>query len=914
MNNFIRYALLTLCALGLNNSVLFSQDQVIDLRCEYQVNPIGIEVEKPRFSWKISSKRNNVKQTAYEIRVAASEANLLKPKKLIWTSQKVNSDQSINVEYGGTSLAARQQLYWQVRIWNEQDEVSDWSEVAFWEMGLMEEKEWQANWIYKTDDIQEEKSLPVQCFRKDFNINKKIKQARVYVTSLGIYQLFINGQKVSNDLFTPGYTSYNKRLQYQTYDVTDLLQKENAIGAMVGDGWYRGYLGFSNQRNNYGLQLALLMQLEITYTNGKTETIVSDENWKVNYGAILESDIYNGETYDARLEMKDWAKYDFEDKEWQAVGILDHPKDILVASPSLPVLAIDTLQPIKLFTTPKGETVLDMGQNMVGNVRMQVKGKKGHQVTLKFAEALDKEGNFYTTNLRRAKATDHYILKGEGTEVYEPYFTFHGFRYVQVENYPQQLTKDKIIGIVLHSAIQPTGDFICSDSLINQLQSNIRWSQKGNFLDIPTDCPQRDERLGWTGDAQVFAPTAAFNYDVAGFYTKWLRDLSVDQLSNGAVPHVIPNVLGERAAGATGWADAAVIVPWAVYQTYGDKRILGEQYASMQAWVAFMRERAGEDFLWNNPKDRHYGDWLAFHSDQPDYAGAYTEKDLIATAYFYHSTQLLSQIASILGKKADASNYQKLAKNIKDAFAKEYITLNGRMVSHTQTAYSLALSFGLIPDDLIKNAANYFATDVEKFKHLTTGFLGTPLLCPTLSAIGRDDLAFLLLNRKKFPSWLYPVTQGATTIWERWDTQKPDGTIIKGMNSFNHYAYGAIGDWLYSHVAGLNIDPEQPAYKHSVFSPHPGGDLTNASVSFESLYGQLKSGWKIQNNRFFYTIKIPPNTTGTIILPNANLAEVKMNAKELTANDVNASQKGSDVRLSLGSGEYIFEYLLSSNF
>ncbi|MEM0995239.1 MAG: family 78 glycoside hydrolase catalytic domain, partial [Bacteroidota bacterium] len=671
----------------------------------------------------------------------------------------------------------------------------------------------------------------------------------------------------------------------------------------LADGWYRGFLGFGNQRNNYGLQLALLMQLEITYANGNTEIITSDENWKVTYGPILESDIYNGETYDARLEMEDWAKNGFEDSKWQDVGILEHTKSNLVASPSPPVLAIDTLKPIKIFTTPKGETVLDMGQNMVGNVRMEVKGKEGHQVTLKFAEALDKEGNFYTTNLRRAKATDHYILKGEGTEVYEPYFTFHGFRYVKVENYPGQLTKDKILGIVLHSAIKPTGDFTCSDALINQLQSNIRWSQKGNFLDIPTDCPQRDERLGWTGDAQVFAPTASFNYDVAGFYTKWLRDLAADQSPDGGVPHVVPNVLKNR-AGATGWADAAVIVPWTVYQTYNDKRILEEQYASMKAWVAFMRERAGEDFLWNNLKDRHYGDWLAFNTDKPDYAGAYTEKDLIATAYFYHSTQLLSQTASLIGKKTDAKDYQELARNIKAAFAKEYITPNGRMVSHTQTAYALALSFDLIPENLIEKSAQYFAKDVEKFGHLTTGFLGTPLLCPTLSSIGRDDLAFMLLNRKEFPSWLYPVTQGATTIWERWDTQKPDGSIIKGMNSFNHYAYGAIGDWLYSHVAGLNIDPEQPAYKHSIFYPHPGGGLTAAAVSFESLYGRLKSDWKIENNRFFYTVEIPPNTTGTVTLPDATFSEVKMNGKRL----VDASQQGNDVRLSLGSGEYVFEY------
>jgi len=392
--------------------------------------------------------------------------------------------------------------------------------------------------------------------------------------------------KVGNDLFTPGYTSYHKRLQYQTYEVTKMLQKNNAIGAMVGDGWYRGFLGWKGKRSYYGKQLGLLVQLEIEYTNGKKETITTNNNWKTAYGPIMESDIYNGEIYDARLEMNGWATNGFDDTEWVNVGVLDHPKDKLVASPSPPVKAIETIKPIALITTPKGETVLDLGQNIVGWVQMNVKGEKGHQVVLKFAEVLDKEGNFFTTNLRSAKATDTYILKGEGTENFEPHFTFHGFRYVKVENYPGTITKDDITGVVIHSDIKPTGTFTCSDSLINQLQSNIQWSQKDNFLDIPTDCPQRDERVGWTGDAQAFSPTAAFNFEVAGFFTKWLKDLAVDQLPSGAVPNVIPDMLkGEPGiisrGGATGWADAAVIVPWTVYQAYGDQRILEEQYTSI---------------------------------------------------------------------------------------------------------------------------------------------------------------------------------------------------------------------------------------------------------------------------------------------------------------------------------------------
>ena len=901
--------LLILC-ISTNQGI--SQSKLANLLCEYQVNPIGIEVENPRFSWQIVSEQNNVKQKAYEIRVATTKANLTKSKKLLWTSKKTKSDQSINVAYDGPALRSMQCAYWQVRIWDNNNKVTEWSEVASWEMGLLKTAEWSANWITKTGDTQEEKSLPVQYYRKEFTASKKIKRARVYVTSLGLYQLFLNGKKVGDDLFTPGYTSYHKRLQYQTYDVTEMLQQNNTIGAIVGDGWYRGFLGWKGGRSYYGKQLGLLVQIEIEYTNGEKETITTNNTWKTAYGPILESDIYNGELYDAQLEMNGWSTNGFDDTKWVNAGLLNYPKEHLVSSPSPPVKAIETIKPVELITTPKGETVLDLGQNIVGWVQMKVKGEKGHKVVLKFAEVLDKEGNFFTTNLRAAKATDTYILKGEGTEMFEPHFTFHGFRYVKVENYPGMITKDDIIGVVIHSNIRPTGTFACSDSLINQLQSNIQWSQKDNFLDIPTDCPQRDERVGWTGDAQAFSPTAAFNFDVAGFFTKWLKDLAVDQMPSGAVPNVIPDMLeGERGiiskGGATGWADAAVIVPWTVYQAYGDERILAEQYASMKAWVDFMNTKAGEDHLWNSPRYWHWGDWLAFNTDKPDYAGSVTEKDLIATAYFYHSTNLLRQAALIVGEEEDAAAYQELAKNIKSAFANEYITPNGRLVSHTQTAYALALSFDLVPADLIEKSAQYFAADVKRFGHLTTGFLGTPLLCSTLSKIGRDDLAFMLINRKEYPSWLYPVTQGATTIWERWDTQKPDGTIIQGMNSFNHYAYGAIGEWLYSYVAGLRIDPQNPGYKHIIFQPHFGGGLTNANAELLSNYGLVISSWEIKYGSFNYNVEIPANTTGTIILPNAKLSEVTLNSTSITKS-TEAQQVDNQVILKLGSGKYQLKY------
>jgi alpha-L-rhamnosidase len=539
-----------------------------------------------------------------------------------------------------------------------------------------------------------------------------------------------------------------------------------------------------------------------------------------------------------------------------------------VAPQGVPVMAVEEIQPISAITTPKGEKVLDMGQNMVGWARLRVRGNAGDTVIMKFAEVLDKEGNFYMDNLRAADCTDTYILSGNGEEVYEPSFTFHGFRYVLLEGLAADPTLDQVTGIVIHSDMQPTGNFQCSDSLINQLQHNIRWGQKGNFLDIPTDCPQRDERLGWTGDAQVFAPTAAFNYNVAAFYTKWMKDLSADQTPDGKVPHVIPDVL-KGSGGSTAWADAAIVVPWTTYLAYGDKRILETQYASMQAWVSFMKVQAGEDHLWLG--GRHYGDWLAFATTRSDYPGATTEKDLIATAYYAYSTGLLAKIADILGKTDDAKRYLQLSERIKAAFVHEFVTPSGRLVSNTQTAYSLALSFRLLPEDLVAKAATYLAEDVKKMGHLTTGFVGTPLLCAVLSANGYEDLAFMLLNRKEYPSWLYPVTQGATTIWERWDGQKPDGTFQNtGMNSFNHYAYGAIGQWLYTYVAGIKIDELRPGYKHFFLAPHPGGGLQHARATFDSMYGTIRSSWRLDGEKVTYEFEIPANTTATVILPGSN--------------------------------------------
>jgi alpha-L-rhamnosidase len=885
---------------------------VRDLRCEYKVDPLGIDVPKPRFSWELLSAEKGVMQTSYELRVAGSEADLAKGK-VIWDSGTQASDASIQVEYGGPAVASGRIYYWQVRVADNHGHLSEWSKTARWEMGLLEAGDWKAKWITPNVLEDEKKSNPSPILRREFLVKKKVERARIYATAMGLYELDLNGKRVGDEYFTPGWTAYDFRYQYQTYDVTGLVKSgQNCLGAMLGDGWFRGRLAWDNQRNSYGKKLGLLAQLVITYADGTQEIVGSDDKWKAATGAVLESDIYNGEIYDARLERAGWSEAGYQDGEWKGVAVMETPKAKIVAPAGPGVKRIEEIKPVKVFRTPAGDTVVDMGQDMVGWVKFRLKAPAGTTVTLRSAEVLDKAGNFYTANLRSAKESIRYTSKGAGAETFEPHFTFQGFRYVAVSGWPGEVSAEDFTGVVVHSAIARTGTFESSSALLNQLEHNIIWGQKGNFLDVPTDCPQRDERLGWTGDAQVFAPTASFNFDTAAFYTKWLRDLALDQEDDGAVPFVIPNALSHEtrkgAAASAGWADASVVVPWTVYQAYGDKRILEEQYPSMKAWVEYMRRAAGEKYVWSNGFS--FGDWLAFATTSADYPGATTDKDLIQTAYFAWSTELLARTAHTLGKKEDAAEYAGLEEKIKDAFQREFVTATGRLASNTQTAYALALAFGLLPESQRAGAAARLASDVRKFGHLTTGFLGTPVLCQTLSNYGYLDEAYMLLNRSEYPSWLYPVTQGATTIWERWDGQKPDGSFQDvGMNSFNHYAYGAIGDWMYRVVAGIELDEAAPGYKHILIEPHPGGGLTNASTSVESMYGLVASGWEIADRKITLKIEVPPNTTATVRVPKAKLEDVREGGKPLAgrAEISKARQAGDAVVVEVGSGKYVFE-------
>ncbi|MFD0696757.1 family 78 glycoside hydrolase catalytic domain [Paenibacillus sp. GCM10027628] len=884
-----------------------SSFSVYDVRCNYKRNPLGMDDVQPRISWKITADARSFIQKAYQIQVAR-EANFLEP--LLWDTGKVHSDRSTHHVYDGSALQSRTRYFYRVRVWDREDRVSNWSDTAYWETAFLAQTEWQADWIKLRLPEDDQGNEPIAYLRKSFSLRDHVATARIYASSLGLYQLFLNGQIADDTLFKPGWTSYEKRLQYQTFDVTGLLSKgENVIGAMLGNGWYKGNLGWASQKGVYGSERALLMQLHVIYTDGSEEIFSSDETWKGHSGPLLMSEIYHGEIFDARKKQDGWNTTDFDDAQWKAASHHEHTKATLLAQENEPTRIIQTLKPIEVITTPRGETVLDLGQNMVGMMRFTVNLPEGSVVTLQHAEVLDRDGNFYTGNLRSAKQTIRYICRGDGPESYEPSFSFQGFRYVWVDGVPKDRLMNDFIGCVIHTDLEASGTFSCSDELINQLQHNIVWGQKGNFLDVPTDCPQRDERLGWTGDAQVFIRTAAFNMHVAPFFEKWLKDLAADQKPDGGVPHVIPNIPKVGYASAA-WGDAAVICPWTVYECYGDTRILESQYASMKAWVEYMRAQGENEYLWNTGK--HFGDWLALDAKENSYIGA-TPDDLIATAFYAYSTGILAKTARILGRHEDALSYSALQEHIAQAFRQEFVTPNGRVASPTQTAYVLALMFDLLEEKDRARTARMLADHIEKNgTHLTTGFVGTPYLCHVLSRFGYTDLAYKLLFQKEYPSWLYSVTKGATTIWEHWDGIKSDGSFWNDdMNSYNHYAYGAIGDWLYRVAVGIDTMEAEPGYKAIRIKPHMGEQLSFAEATHQTMYGEIQAGWKKEDhNRIELSVVIPANTTAEIILSPLPINPVMESGSPLMSMEgLHSVAEGEDgLIIRVGSGSYTFNY------
>jgi alpha-L-rhamnosidase len=684
------------------------------------------------------------------------------------------------------------------------------------------------------------------------------------MTARGVFELHLNGRRVGCDRFAPGWTDYRRRIQVSTYDVADHLREgENAVGAILGDGWYAGRIRGLGRRFWYGEQLSLLVQIEVEHADGSRTRIAGDEAWKTSTGPILGADFYDGEDYDARLEMRGWSEPGFDDSVWSAARLFTPPEAALVPSRSVPIRPQEELS-AQGFSEPRpGVFVFDLGQNMTGLARIRLRQPRGREIVVRYAEMLDAEGTLYTENLRTAKCTDRYICRG-GEELFEPHFTFHGFRYVELTGIAGRPEREDVVGVVLHSDMARTGDFACSDERVNRLYSCIVWGQKGNFLDIPTDCPQRDERLGWTGDAQVFAKTACLNFDATAFFGKWCVDVDDAQRPDGAFTNTAPDVY-DGAGGEAAWGDAGVICPWAAYRFSGDAAILERHYAAMTKWIRW-RER-------NSPGLIHahaaWGDWLAIDASPDDLGRSPTPRDLIGTAYFAHSTAIVAKVARVLGRRADAVRFSKLAKRIRAAFNREFVAPSGRIVGDSQTGYLLALGFDLLPAAKRGHALERLVKDIEsRGWHLSTGFVGTPLIAPVLTRFGRGDVALKLLLQTTYPSWLYPVLQGATTMWERWNSFTLDqGFGSAGMNSFNHYAYGAVGEWLYGAVGGIELDPDEPGGRRIVFRPCVGGGLTWARCTWKSPYGTMSSAWRLEGGRLKLDIALPPNTRGTVMLP-----------------------------------------------
>ena len=740
---------------------------------------------------------------------------------------------------------------------------------------------------------------PVPILRKAFALpEKSVRSARLYATALGLYVFRLNGQRVGDTLLAPDWTDYRKRIRYQAYDVTSLVKPgDNALAALLANGWYCGHIG-NGGFQAFGKMPALLAQLEVTYSDGSVERIVTDGSWKIHASPILSSDFMLGENYDATKELAGWDLPGLSESGWRLATIRKETPRPLDGQVSQPVRQTGQLTPKSLKEPKPGHWTFDLGQNMVGVVRLKVSAPAGTKLTLRHAEMLNPDGTIYTTNLRGAPSVDTYVCKG-GDESWQPTFTFHGFRYVELTGLPGKPTADTVTGIVIGSDTPRVGELACSDPRINQLASNIQWGQRGNYLSVPTDCPQRDERMGWMGDAQVFIRTATDNADVAAFFTKWLVDVDDARSPDGAFSDVSPTP--SYWGGVPAWADAGVICPWTIYQVYGDRRILERHLPAMTRWVEWCRAHS-TGLIRDRDRGSDYGDWLAIGADTP--------KDLIGTAYFAYSTNLVAKSYAAVGNRTEAAKYEKLFQDIRAAFNRRYVAADGRIQGNTQCVYAMALRFDLLPESLRPKAAQYLVDDIKaKGWHLSTGFVGVSYLLPVLTQAGKADTAYRLLMQDTFPSWLFSVKHGATTIWERWDGWTPEhGFQDPGMNSFNHYSLGSCGQWLYDTVAGIGLDPEQPGFRHIVIHPRVGGGLTWAKGSLRTIHGLIATSWTMQDGKFALDVTIPANTTATVWVPAKDAAAVTESRKPAAQAEgvkLLRSEDGCAV-FDVGSGRYQF--------
>lgn len=937
--------------------------RVMAPRCEYRENPRSVDEAQPRLSWRVESDQRNQRQSAWHVLVATREDLLQEGRADLWDSGKMTGDQTINILYGGKPLPSRQQCFWQVRVWDATGEPSSWGPVASWAMGLQPE-DWAAEYIsYRdTDPLHRDPNKlytpPARQYRKEFQATKQVRRATIYATALGIYELHLNGERVGNSYFAPGWTDYQQRAYYFAHDVTGKVgQGANAVGAWVAEGWYSGYLGFGLLtgmgvekigRYTYGKTPAFMAQLEIEYADGTHEVVVTDKSWKVTErGPIQEADFQMGEFYDARREMPGWSKPGFDESSWENAILASengstramfyegvNPESaaqnpqikgrevelgfkrppVLQAFPGVPVRATEEIPAVSVRQATNGAYIFDLGQNIAGVVRLKVKGPAGTTIQLRHGEMLYPDGRLMTENLRRARAIDHYVLKGDPRgETYTPRFTSHGFQYVEVSGYPGVPDKDVITGVVLHSDTPLVSDFTCSDPVLNRLFQNIVWTQRGNFIDLPTDCPQRDERFGWTGDAQVYVRAATYNADVAAFYTKWLRELMESQRPSGAFPGFAPHPFQHGWDFGTAWADAGVICPWTIWQVYDDTRIIERCWEPMVRFLEW-RKRTSKDFLGVN-HGNDWGDWLSF--------GGKTPLEYIDTVYFGYSAKLMADMARAIGKDREAREYRELFQKVKSAFNNKYVKEDGSLTVDTQTAYALALFTDLIPASLRTRSGEILASKIRERASstdsgITTGFLGTRALLPVLSSVSQHNLAVQLIQSRKFPSWGYEVEQGATTIWERWNSYTKDngfgGEQNAAMNSFSHYSFGAVCEWMFASLAG--ISSQEPGFARVIISPSPSTAQQSGEVErlawvkarHDSIRGRITSEWKDSDGSFELKTQIPANTTALVYLPARNVASIREGGEPLTeVKGVRALRmEGDRAVLSIGSGEYHF--------
>ncbi|MEP6629286.1 MAG: family 78 glycoside hydrolase catalytic domain [Lapillicoccus sp.] len=846
---------------------------------EHHREPLGIGEATPRLSWKTTAPAGWV-QAAYEVRLEGEGPG----GRLVGGSSATSaaSADSVLVPWPGAPLTSRERVTARVRVTGADRSVSEWSAPATVEAGLIDPQDWRARPVHAgwPEDRDSDTRRP-PLLRRELLVREGLQRARVYASAHGVFELEIDGRRVGDDVMAPGWTAYQHRLRYRTYDVTDrLVPGAHAIGAWLGDGWYRGRLGWNGGfRNVYGSDLSLIAQVELTYADGTVDVVATDGEWRAAPSPIVHTGNYDGETYDARLEREGWSSPGFDDSDWTPVVVGERDPVTLVAPDGPPVRCTQELRPVSVVRTPSGRQVLDFGQNLVGRLRIRLSGPRGSEVVIRTAEVMQ-EGEIYTRPLRTARSTDAYTLAGREREDWEPRFTFHGFRYAEVSGWPGVLeaavAAGDIVARVLHTDMERTGWFTCSDPLVERLHENVVWSMRGNFLDIPTDCPQRDERVGWTGDLQVFAPTATFLYDVSGMLSGWLKDVALEQLPDGTVPWYVPVIPAHAMwtpirPGAV-WGDVAVLTPWTLFDRFGDLEVLRRQYDSARRWVDLVERLAGPDRLWDS--GFQLGDWLDPAAPPHDPADARTDRYLVATAYFAWSTDRLSATAHALGRADDARRYAGLAAEVRAAFVARYVGPDGVLTSDAQTAYALAITFDLLPLELRARAGRRLAELVAESGHrIATGFAGTPAVTDALSRTGHVDAAYDLLLETQAPSWLYAVTQGATTIWERWDSLLPDGTVNSGsMTSFNHYALGAVADWLHRVVAGLA--PAAPGYREILVRPRPGGGLTSASAEHETPYGPARVAWEVVADRLVVDVTVPTGAVARIDLPGMPVEQV----------------------------------------